>query len=53
MTNVERLAVKLEVDGLTISGITVGPNATPEAVAGEILRVLEDIELAKVEFFDY
>ena len=44
MTNVEKLAAKMQADGFTIGGMTLGPNATPEAVGGEILRSLEEIE---------
>ena len=52
MTNVEKLHAKLQADGITIGGMTLGPQATPEAVAGEILRSLEAIENGDFELID-
>ncbi len=49
MTNVEKLAAKMKADGFTIGGLTLGPKATPEAVAGEILRSLEELEKGNFE----
>lgn len=43
-TAVQALAARLESLGVTNIGITPGPNATPEKVAAEIMRALDEIE---------
>jgi hypothetical protein len=52
MTNVEALFKKLNAEGITIGGLTLGPKATPELVAGEILRSLEEFERDELEFIE-
>lgn len=52
MSNVEKLMATLETDGIAIGGLTLGPSATAEAVAGQILRSLEDIRNGDVELIE-
>ena len=44
MSNVTELYEYMEERGLRLGGLTPGPNATPENVAGEILKSLKAIE---------
>ena len=49
MSNVEAMNAKLKEMGFKIGGLTLGPKATSEGVAGEMLKSLEAIERGDVE----
>lgn len=52
MSNVTELFDYMNERGLQIGGMTLGPKATPEAVAEEILKSLKELEAGNYEIID-